>query len=615
MLKNKDIICISSIDWDFAWQGHQETMTRLARAGNRVLFIENTGVRSPRICDLGRIRTRILNWKKGTHGIRKIEDRLYVFSPIVLPFPYLKIARYINKKIMFSVLLRWLKAGGFSEPILWAFLPTGLTLDLIEKIEPQIVVYYCIDSFRDSSKGARKVMRTEKLLLEKADLVFVTSEELFRHCARYSQSVHLFPFGVSIENFKRALSGAGKALPDIQRIKKPIAGYIGGIHKWIDFDLIRYAAEKSRDISFVFCGPIQSDIEAFKDLGNVTFLGYKETEDLPFYVKEFDVAMIPYKITEYTKNVYPTKLNEYLSVGKTVVSTDLPEVRKFNMENNGIVRISSSRDDFVRSIKQAIDHPAGEKESSLAIDTAEKSSWSARIEQMSLLIENSEREKTRQRELSWKANLSRLYRRTKNRLIPAAIVLGLIYVMVFRTPFIWYIARPLQISDAPQRSDVIVALGGGVGESGKVGQGYQERVNTAVSLYDRHFADRILYSSGYRYLMKEAHVMKTLSVGMGVREQDISIDDISADTHEMILRLKEMADKKEWKKIILISSPYHMLRLKLLCDKYLSGSEVLYVPVEKSEYYSRGSGVTLKQIEGILQEYAAILYYKIKKYI
>ena len=63
MLKNEDIICISSIDWDFIWQGHQEIMTRLARQGNRVLFIENTGVRVPNFRDIGRIRKRLVNWK------------------------------------------------------------------------------------------------------------------------------------------------------------------------------------------------------------------------------------------------------------------------------------------------------------------------------------------------------------------------------------------------------------------------------------------------------------------------------------------------------------------------------------------------------------------------
>ena len=70
MLTGRDIICISSIDWDFIWQGHQQIMATLAANGNRVLFIENTGVRSPSVGDLGRIRSRLRNWWRGTKGFR-----------------------------------------------------------------------------------------------------------------------------------------------------------------------------------------------------------------------------------------------------------------------------------------------------------------------------------------------------------------------------------------------------------------------------------------------------------------------------------------------------------------------------------------------------------------
>ena len=38
-----DVICLSSIDWDFSWQGHQEIMSTLAAEGHRVLFVENSG--------------------------------------------------------------------------------------------------------------------------------------------------------------------------------------------------------------------------------------------------------------------------------------------------------------------------------------------------------------------------------------------------------------------------------------------------------------------------------------------------------------------------------------------------------------------------------------------
>jgi hypothetical protein len=33
VLRDQDIVCISSIDWDFIWQGHQQIMSMLAAQG------------------------------------------------------------------------------------------------------------------------------------------------------------------------------------------------------------------------------------------------------------------------------------------------------------------------------------------------------------------------------------------------------------------------------------------------------------------------------------------------------------------------------------------------------------------------------------------------------
>lgn len=615
MLKNEDIICVSSIDWDFIWQGHQEIMTRLARAGNRVLFIENTGVRVPGLRDFGRIRSRLKNWRVGVHGIRKIEDGLYVYSPLVLPFPYLRIARLLNKQLMFSVLLKWLKAVGFKEPISWVFLPTGLSLDLIDKIEPKALIYYCIDSFEASSSDARKIRRTEKLLTQKADLVFTTSQELFNACSRYNNNVHYFPFGVNIDNFLRVAGKPCSVPGDIKDIKRPVAGYLGGIHKWIDLDLVRYITEQNKNVSFVFCGPIQTDIDKLKDLPNIHFLGQKKTEELPSYVKEFDCALIPYRITDYTRNVYPTKLNEYLSLGKVVISTDLPEVAKFNKENGNIVKVAASKEEFSDSIRHALSNPFSEKERSAAVTAAKKNSWSDRLEKMVYLIDGVMSKKAKEREASWRKNIARIYKTTRKRLLPAAVVLAALYLVFFHTPLIWTMAEPLMVKDVPQESDVIMALGGGVGESGKVGQGYEERVDFAVKLYRGGMAKRIVYSSGYRYIMKEAEIMKALSLFMGVRAADIILDEDAVNTYEMAMHLKRMSNENGWKSAILVSSPYHMLRLKMLCDKNIDGVKIYYIPVEKSSFYEHGGGTKLSHIRGILQEYLAILYYKLKGYI
>src|SRR5947207_15672346 len=78
MLRGQDIVCLSSIDWQFIWQGHQEIMSALAANGNRVLFVENTGVRSPSIRDLPRVRKRLLNWWRGTKGFRQERENLYI---------------------------------------------------------------------------------------------------------------------------------------------------------------------------------------------------------------------------------------------------------------------------------------------------------------------------------------------------------------------------------------------------------------------------------------------------------------------------------------------------------------------------------------------------------
>src|SRR6185436_16485994 len=97
-----DILCISSIDWDHIWQGHQEIMSTLAADGHRVLFVENTGVRAPALGqgDLQRVRKRFLTWWRATRGFREERPNLFVYSPLLLPFPYSRIARWINSYFM-----------------------------------------------------------------------------------------------------------------------------------------------------------------------------------------------------------------------------------------------------------------------------------------------------------------------------------------------------------------------------------------------------------------------------------------------------------------------------------------------------------------------------------
>ena len=100
MNRPADVLCLSSIDWDFIWQGHQEIMSRLAADGHRVLFVENTGVRGPALGDFPRVRKRVLSWWKATKGFREERPNLFVYSPLVFPFPYSRFARLANRFLL-----------------------------------------------------------------------------------------------------------------------------------------------------------------------------------------------------------------------------------------------------------------------------------------------------------------------------------------------------------------------------------------------------------------------------------------------------------------------------------------------------------------------------------
>jgi glycosyltransferase involved in cell wall biosynthesis len=319
----RDVICLSSIDWDFIWQGHQEIMSRLAASGHRVLFVENTGVRPVRWSDMPRLRQRVRNWRRGTKGFREERPNLFVQSPLVLPFPYFNLARRINRWMLKRSITRWMSAVGAARPVVWTFLPTPLARDVIDSLDPALTIYYCIDDLASSSPEAARIAPSEQQLFKSADLVFTTSEKLRARAAQFSDRVHLFPFAVNMGTFEKVREAAAPAPADIARLPRPIAGYVGGLHQWVDQDLLAAVAERMPDVSFALVGPPQVDVSRLERVKNIHLFGQRQHTELPGYVKNFDVGLVPYRLSEYTANVYPTKLNEYLIMGIPVVATDL----------------------------------------------------------------------------------------------------------------------------------------------------------------------------------------------------------------------------------------------------------------------------------------------------
>ncbi len=611
----QDIVCISSIDWDFIWQGHQEIMSALAAQGHRVLFIENTGIRSVNWSDLPRLRKRLSRWRRSIRGFRQEKPNLYVCSPLGLPFPYSWCAQMVNRLLIIPDLHRWMRVMQFDNPIVWSFLPTPLAMDLIRAVNPKLVIYYCIDNFAAGSSSAKKIQQVERRMFQMADMVFVTSEQLFQYASHYSNHVHRFPFGVNFELFEQARNHHDRAEPeDIRTIPAPRIGYVGGIHRWVDLDLVRDLARRRPDLHFVLVGPLQTNVSRLNGLSNVHLLGSKPHSLLPDYIRGFNVCMIPYRLTDYTDNVYPTKLNEYLAMGKPVVSTPLKEVSLFNQRHGPLVAIGATPTEF----DTQMDAILGQREDHQAqrIAVARENSWQVKTKRMADLIEQRMLEQTAAKELDWQEKFLTLYRKTRQKLVATIASTLLLVMILFYSPLPWFVAAPLVQTDIPRQADTIVVLAAGVGESGKAGQGYEERVKRAVELYQAGYAKRMIFSSGYVHLFHEPQVMKALALSLGIPAEAILLETKSVNTHENVLNVSKILEQNGWHSILLVSSPYHMRRASMVFARLEPWVQVIRTPAENSYFYVRRiPGMTPGQLHGIAHEYLALVSYWFKGWV
>lgn len=414
MLSGRDIILISSIEWDFNWQGHQEIASRLARAGNRVLYIENMGVRSPGLRDVGRVAHRLLRWSRSLPegGVREVAPNLYVCSPLILPPFGSGVWRGLNRRVLLPLLRRAVRSHDFDPEVIWTFLPTDTAATLVRMLRGprSVVVYYCIADFAELSPHPRAILKSERSIIEMSDLVFAQGPHLAEHCAQGGKQVEVFPFGVNFDLFTRrnghqngsaakGASGAGAAARRspaaelMSRLPRPIIGYVGGIHRVFDVKMLLEMARARPGWSWVLVGPQQTSVGELRRMPNVHLTGPKRHEELPDYIGRFDVGIVPYTSNGYTATVIPTKINEYLAMGKPVVSTDLPEVGSFNSKHGVLITCPNRPEEFIASIERALVSSGEDEQAARRRAVAAANDWEARSERMNSLVEQELRKK------------------------------------------------------------------------------------------------------------------------------------------------------------------------------------------------------------------------------
>ena len=455
--------------------------------------------------------------------------------------------------------------------------------------------------------GASRLRNYEDIFCSKVDAVFCISHTLLEYARKLNKRTFLFPPGVDFERFEAARENV-KSPSDLGVIHGPVIGYVGAISGVFDQALLVDAARALPEANFILIGPEVTDISLLKTCPNIRFLGKRPHIEIPQYINEFDVALIPYVKNAFTDAVYSCKLNEYLAMGVHVVATDMREIRCYIDHHGSVLDIARTKDEFVERIRNALVE-SNDTSRVARISAAYENSWSRRFVKISEAIDQLLLTKSRDR-LNWKGRLIKYYRLKWMRLSKAVLILSLCYVMVFNTPLVWFAGDQLAVRHDPQVTDAIVVFSGD-GETSYINQSYQRRTLDAIEFYKSGYAPLILLSSGRDQTFSEVEIIRSLLINRGVPESSIEIlEKYPHSTFENVALVKNALARHGVRSILLITSPYHSRRALWVWRKAMPELVVLAPTVVDTPKASLQWSSSVDQIRIICYEYLAIAYYR-----
>jgi glycosyltransferase involved in cell wall biosynthesis len=136
-------------------------------------------------------------------------------------------------------------------------------------------------------------------------------------------------------------------------------------------------------MSVVMVGPTAKvNPDELPQAENIHWLGQRSYDELPRYVKGFDVCLMPFALNEATEYINPTKTLEYMAAGKPIVSTAVADViRNFTP----IVTVAKTHDEFIDAVAKAAAAPDKQAIAD-GIEMASASSWESIVAKMRTLI-------------------------------------------------------------------------------------------------------------------------------------------------------------------------------------------------------------------------------------
>ncbi len=396
--------------------------TRLAALGHNVIFVDpptrfkvfKSVIKSPK--DFFSILFR---------PIKKLESEVFLYTPINL-FNFGVFSK-INSFFQIKNLKNKLLEFGPAPTILWIYhfdFP-GLE-NLVSSVKFDLKLYDVVDeytAFPEYSKKAKTntglvliiqsfdealkiklnqgglsgkdwVINRESWLTEISDLIFASAPGLVLKFTKIlsekslKKDVHFVPNSGDYQRYKDVKEYKKSIPSDIEILPRPRICYAGAIDTYkMNLPLVELAAKAYPEYSFVLLGPEKVsdpdlDLSGLKKLSNVTFLGTRPYESMPYYFAGSDAFIIPYNLNDYTVGgCFPVKFHDALSAGLPVIVTNMPAYTPFS----DVCYIAKSDKEFVEMIKEALEED-NEQKFAQRQAVAKNNSWDGKVKtQLSLI--------------------------------------------------------------------------------------------------------------------------------------------------------------------------------------------------------------------------------------
>lgn len=255
------------------------------------------------------------------------------------------------------------------------------------------VIYEYVDDFNADLSGLEMynlLLKRHKQLLKDDPYVICTASELYNKCIKDKfKYCTLISNGVDYDHFKINNNIIPNDLKPIREKYKTIICYYGALASWFDYDLVKKVANNKKYAIVLIGQDYDKSLEKSKiiDIDNVFYLGKKNYNELPSYGYNSDLFIIPFVINDITKATSPVKIFEYMAMGKPIITTALPECKKYKS-----VLYSKNHTEFIDNLEKGIKLENNKKYLSILDKEAKENTWTSKAINLINFVNNSKKE-------------------------------------------------------------------------------------------------------------------------------------------------------------------------------------------------------------------------------